>query len=71
MYFSSNTPNIIKDWTNRILAVKEVEQFEKYLGLLKLIERVKYQTFSISKIGFGKNFKVGKASCYLKLKKKC
>ena len=71
VYFSSNTPNIIKDWTNRILGVKEVERFEKYLGLLTLIERTKYQTFSISKIGFGKNFKVGRVSCYLKLEKRC
>ena len=49
VYFSNNTPNIIKDWTKRILGVKEVERFEKYLGLPTLIRRVKYQTFSYLK----------------------
>ncbi|XP_075654773.1 putative mitochondrial protein AtMg00310 [Castanea sativa] len=39
----------MKAWTNEILRVKEVERFEKYLGLPTLIGRGKYQTFSYLK----------------------
>ena len=69
VYFSNNTPNIIKDWTKRILGVKEVERFEKYLGLPTLIRRVKYQTFSYLKDRVWKKLQGWKGKLLFKARK--
>ena len=49
VFYSSNTPRQMKEWTKEILGVEEVEHFEKYLGLPTLIGRAKYQSFSYLK----------------------
>ena len=49
VFYSSNIPSQMKDWTKELLGVKEVDRFEKYLGLPTLIGRAKYQTFSYLK----------------------
>ena len=49
VYFSSITQGRQKEEIMAALGVKEVEQFESYLGLPTLIERAKYQTFSYLK----------------------
>ena len=49
VFYSSNTPRQMKEWTKEILGVEEVERFEKYLGLPTLIGREKYQSFSYLK----------------------
>ena len=49
VFYSSNTPRQMKEWTKEILGVEEVECFEKYLGLPTLIGREKYQSFSYLK----------------------
>ena len=49
VYFSSNTTGSQRQQILQILRVKEVEGFESYLGLLTLIGRAKYHTFSYLK----------------------
>ena len=49
MYFSNNTIVSQKQETLGILGVKEVSQFESYLGLPTLVGRSKYHTFSFIK----------------------
>ena len=49
VYFSSNTTGSQRQQILQILGVKEVEGFESYLGLLTLIGRAKYHTFSYLK----------------------
>lgn len=47
--FSGNTSNRQKDSTKAILGVKEMEQFESYLGLPTMVGCAKYQTFTYLK----------------------
>ena len=49
VFYSSNTPSRMMDWTKELLGVKEVDQLKKYLSLPTLISRAKYQTFSYLK----------------------
>lgn len=49
VFYSSNTPRQMKEWTKELLGVEEVERFEKYLGLPTLIGRARYQSFSYLK----------------------
>ena len=49
IYFSSNTDGGQRNWIKTRLNVKEVDQFETYLGLLTLIGRSKYQAFAVLK----------------------
>ena len=49
VYFSSNTLARQRVEIMSVLGVKEVEQFESYLGLLTLVGWAKYQTFSFLK----------------------
>ena len=46
VYFSSNTQQGQKVEIMSMLGLKVVERFESYLGLLTLVGRAKYQTFS-------------------------
>ena len=50
IYFSSNTDGGQRNWIKTRLNVKEVDQFETYLGLLTLIGRSKYQAFAVLKV---------------------
>ena len=49
VYFSSNTRSEQSDKIKMALGIREVEQFESYLGLPTLVDRSKYQTFSFLK----------------------
>ena len=49
VFFSSNTTGVQRDWIKNPLGVKEVENFESYLGLPMLLGRSKYQAFSFLK----------------------
>ena len=49
IYFSTNMGADHKEWITNCLGVKEVDNFETYLGLPTLISRSKYQTFSFLK----------------------
>ena len=46
--------------------VSAIRQYEKYLGLLHLWEGPRSKVLSISRKGFGKNFRGGRKSCCLK-----
>ena len=50
IYFSSNTDGGQRNWIKTRLNVKEVDQFETYLGLLTLTGRSKYQAFAVLKV---------------------
>ena len=49
VYFSSNTSPQNRDLIKALLGVREVDRFESYLGLLTLVGRKKYHTFSFLK----------------------
>ena len=49
VYFSNNTRSEQSDKIKMALGIREVEQFESYLGLPTLVDRSKYQTFSFLK----------------------
>ena len=49
VFFSSNTTTESRERIKEILGVREVVRFDSYLGLLTLIGRAKYQTFSFLK----------------------
>ena len=42
IYFSGNTSIEQKNWIKNSLGAKEVDRFETYLGLPKLVGRAKY-----------------------------
>ena len=46
--------------------MKEIHQYEKYLGLQSLVGRGKRETFNFLKERVWKNCKGGKGNCYLK-----
>ena len=71
VYFSGNTLIEQKNWIKNSLGVKEVDQFETYLGLSTLVGRAKYHSFTSLKIGSGKGFKGGRVRCYLVLGRRC
>ena len=49
VYFSNNTRREQRDRIKLALVIREVVQFESYLGLPTLVGRSKYQTFSFLK----------------------
>ena len=50
VYFSGNTLIEQKNWIKNSLGVKEVDQFETYLGLSTLVGRAKYHLFTYLKV---------------------
>lgn len=65
LFVSKYTPGDTRDLIKSILGVQKVHQYEKYLGLPSLVGRGKMLS-TISRQKYGKNYKVGKESYFLK-----